>query len=229
MIISVKDNLGPSSRLIRNSIAEFLIFTAQEGGASIEARYEDETIRLTQRLIAELFGTTRASIALHLRNIYVSGELKESATCKDFLHVRQEGQRQISRRVAHYNLDAIISMGYRVNSVRTTRFRRWDASVLRDFAIRGWVIDRRHMENGAFLGKDYFERLLDEIREIRLSDRRFYQKVTDIYSTSVDYNKDAPTTQRFFTTVQNTLHYAVHGHTAAELIASRARADPTWA
>ena len=191
----MKDNLGPSSRLIRNSIAEFLIFT------------------------------TRANISIHLRNVYDSVEPEESTTCKDFLHVRQEGQRQISRRVAHYNLDAIISMGYRVNSVRTTRFRRWDASVLRDFAIRGWVIDRRHMENGAFLGKDYFERLLDEIREIRLSDRRFYQKVTDIYATSVDYNKDAPTTKRFFTTVQNKLHYAVHGHTAAELIASRARAD----
>ena len=212
-------------RLIRNSTAEFLIFTAQEGGASIEARYEDETIWLTQRLMAELFGTTRANITLHLRNIYDSGELEESATCKDFLHVRQEGQRQVSRQVAHYNLDAIISVGYRVNSVRATQFRQWATSVLRDFAIRGYVIDRRRMENGTFLSEDYFERLLDEIREIRLSERRFYQKVTDIYATSVDYNKDAPTTKRFFATVQNKLHYAVHGHTAAELITSRARAD----
>ena len=224
-----------SRRLIRNSTAEFLIFTAQEGGASIEARYEDETIWLTQRMMAELFGTTRANITLHLRNIYDSGELEESATCKDFLHVRQEGQRQVSRQVAHYNLDAIISVGYRVNSVRATQFRQWATSVLRDFAIRGYVIDRRRMENGTFLSEDYFERLLDEIREIRLSERRFYQKVTDIYATSVDYNKDAPTTKRFFATVQNKLHYAVHGHTAAELIQSRARAGQphmgltTWA
>ena len=210
-----------SRRLIRNSTAEFLIFTAQEGGASIEARYEDETIWLTQRLMAELFGTTRANITLHLRNIYDSGELAESATCKDFLHVRQEGQRQVSRQVAHYNLDAIISVGYRVNSVRATQFRQWATSVLRDFAIRGYVIDRRRMENGTFLSEDYFDRLLDEIREIRLSERRFYQKVTDIYATSIDYNKDAPTTKRFFATIQNKLHYAVHGHTAAELIASR--------
>ena len=218
-------NPDSPSKLIRNSTAEFLIFTAQDGGSSIEARYEDETIWLTQRRMAELFGTTRANITLHLRNIYDSGELEESATCKDFLHVRQEGQRQVSRRVAHYDLDAIISVGYRVNSVRATQFRQWATSVLRGFAIRGYVIDRQRMENGTFLGEDYFERLLDEIREIRLSERRFYQKVTDIYATSIDYNKDAPTTKRFFATVQNKLHYAVHGHTAAELIQSRARAD----
>ena len=218
-------NPDSPTKLIRNSTAEFLIFTAQDGDSNIEARYEDETIWLTQRRIAELFGTTRANITLHLRNIYDSGELEESATCKDFLHVRQEGQRQVSRRVAHYNLDVIISVGYRVNSVRATQFRQWATSVLRDFAIRGYVIDRQRMENGTFLGEDYFERLLDEIREIRLSERRFYQKITDIYATSIDYNKDAPTTKRFFATVQNKLHYAVHGHTAAELIQSRARAD----
>lgn len=222
-------------QLIRNSTAEFLIFTAHEGGASIEARYEDETIWLTQKLMAELFGTTRANVALHLRNIYESGELEESATCKDFLQVRQEGSRQVSRRVAHYNLDAIISVGYRVNSVRATQFRQWATRVLRDFAIRGYVIDRERMENGTFLGEDYFERLLEEIREIRLSERRFYQKVTDIYATSVDYNRDAPTTKRFFATVQNKLHYAIHGHTAAELIRQRANANQphmgltTWA
>ena len=146
-------NPDPPSKLIRNSTAEFLIFTAQDGDSSIEARYEDETIWLTQRLMAELFGTTRANITLHLRNIYDSGELEESATCKDFLHVRQEGQRQVSRRVAHYNLDTIISVGYRVNSVRATQFRQWATSVLRDFAIRGYVIDRQRMENGTFLGE----------------------------------------------------------------------------
>lgn len=225
----------PSGKLIRNSTAEFLIFTSQENRSSIEARYEEGTIWLTQKLMAELFGTTRENITLHLRNIYDSGELDEVATCKDFLQVRQEGSRRVNRRVAHYNLDAIISVGYRVNSVRATQFRQWATQVLRDFAMRGYVIDRQRMENGTFLGEDYFERLLEEIREIRLSERRFYQKVTDIYATSVDYNKDAPTTKRFFATVQDKLHYAVHGQTAAELIESRADASQphmgltTWA
>ena len=212
-------------KLIRNSTAEFLIFTAQEGADSIQARYEDETLWLTKQLMAELFGTTRANVSIHLRNIYESGELTEVATCKEFLQVRTEGSRQVNRRVPHYNLDAIISVGYRVNSVRATQFRQWATRVLRDFAIRGYVIDRERMANGTFLSEDYFERLLEELREIRLSERRFYQKVTDIYATSVDYNRDAPTTKRFFATVQNKLHYAVHGHTAAELIRERADAD----
>jgi len=214
-----------SEKLIRNSTAEFLIFTAQEGVDSIQARYEEETLWLTKQLMAELFGTSRANISIHLRNIYESEELTEAATCKKFLQVRTEGSREVSRRVPHYNLDAIISVGYRVNSVRATQFRQWATRVLRDFAIRGYVIDRERMANGTFLGEDYFERLLEEIREIRLSERRFYQKVTDIYATSVDYNRDAPTTKRFFATVQNKLHYAVHGHTAAELIRERADAD----
>ena len=215
----------PSRKLIRNSTAEFLIFTAQDAGASIEARYEDDTVWLTQKLMAELFGVDVRTISEHLGNVYSSGELEREATIRKFRIVRSEGSRQVTRGIDHYNLDAIISVGYRVNSVRATQFRQWATSVLRDFAIRGYVIDRQRMENGTFLGEDYFERLLDEIREIRLSERRFYQKVTDIYATSVDYNKDAPTTKRFFATVQNKLHYAVHGHTAAELIASRARAD----
>ena len=209
-------------RLIRNSTAEFLIFTAQEGSASIEARFEDATIWLPQKLMAELFGTTRENVTQHLKNIYEAGELAESATRKDFLQVRQEGAREVRRPVSYYNLDAIISVGYRVNSVRATQFRQWATRVLRDFAIRGYVMDRKRLENGSFLGEDYFERLLEEIREIRLSERRFYQKVTDIYATSLDYNPDAPTTKQFFATVQNKLHYAVHGHTAAELIAERA-------
>ncbi|RRD45179.1 virulence RhuM family protein [Tessaracoccus sp. OH4464_COT-324] len=235
-ILTQDSNLLQSSgKLIRNSTVEFLIFTSQEGGASIEARYEDDTVWLSQKLMAELFGTSRENITLHLRNIYDSGELEEMATCKDFLQIRKEGSRQVKRRVVHYNLDAIISVGYRVNSVRATQFRQWATKVLRDFAIRGYVIDRQRMENGTFLGEDYFERLLEEIREIRLSECRFYQKVADIYATSVDYNKDAPITKRFFDTVQNKLHYAVHGQTAAELIQSRAdAAQPhmgltTWA
>lgn len=218
-------NPDPPTKLIRNSTAEFLIFTAQDGGANIEARYEDETIWLTQRLMAELFDVDVRTISEHLGNVFSSGELEREATIRKFRIVRSEGSRQVTRSIDHYNLDAIISVGYRVNSVRATQFRQWATSVLRDFAIRGYVIDRQRMENGTFLGEDYFERLLDEIREIRLSERRFYQKVTDIYATSVDYNKDAPTTKRFFATVQNKLHYAVHGHTAAELIQSRARAD----
>ena len=219
------NNPDPPSKLIRNSTAEFLIFTAQDGGASIEARYEDETIWLTQRLMAELFDVDVRTISEHLGNVFSSGELEREATIRKFRIVRSEGSRQVTRSIDHYNLDAIISVGYRVNSVRATQFRQWATSVLRDFAIRGYVIDRQRMENGTFLGEDYFERLLDEIREIRLSERRFYQKITDIYATSIDYNKDAPTTKRFFATVQNKLHYAVHGHTAAELITSRARAD----
>ena len=174
-------------KLIRNSTAEFLIFTAQDGGGSIEARYEDETVWLTQKLMAELFDVDVRTISEHLGNIFSSGELERQATIRKFRIVRTEGARKVGRDIDHYNLDAIISVGYRVNSVRATQFRQWATQVLRDFAIRGYVIDRERMENGQFLGRDYFERLLEEIREIRLSERRFYQKVTDIYATSVDY------------------------------------------
>ena len=210
---------------IRNSTAEFLIFTAQAGEQSIEARFEDQTVWLTQKLMAELFQVDVRTVSEHLGNIFANGELSEDRTVRNFRIVRQEGARQVSRMVAHYNLDAIISVGYRVNSVRATQFRQWATSVLRDFAIKGWVLDKKRLENGAFLGEEYFERLLDEIREIRLSERKFYQKVTDIYATAVDYNVDAPTTRTFFASVQNKLHFAVHGHTAAELIRNRADAD----
>lgn len=211
-----------SKRLIRNSTAEFLRFTAHEGAESIEARYEDETIWLTQKLMGELFGVDVRTVSEHLRNIYGTEELVPEATLRKFRIVRQEGQREVAREIEHYNLDAIISVGYRVNSRRATQFRQWATSVLKQFAIRGYVIDRERMENGSSLGEDYFEHLLEEIREIRLSERRFYQKVTDIYATSVDYNPEAPTSRQFFATVQNKLHYAVHGHTAAELIQERA-------
>lgn len=207
---------------IRNSTAEFLIFTAQAGEQSIEARYEDETLWLSQKLMAELFGIDVRTVSEHLKNIFVSNELVPEATVRKFRIVQQEGQREVSRAVDFYNLDAIISVGYRVNSIRATQFRQWATSVLREFAIKGYVLDRQRMENGSFLGEDYFERLLAEIREIRLSERRFYQKITDIYSTSVDYHKDAPTTKAFFAKVQNKLHYTIHGHTAAELICKRA-------
>ena len=194
------ENANPKTgtQLIRNSTAEFLIFTGQAGEQSIEARYEDETIWLTQNLMAELFQVKTQNITLHLKKIYKEGELNESATCKDFLQVQTEGNRQVQRKRKFYNLDAIISVGYRVNSVRATQFRQWATRVLREFAIKGYVLDKKRMENGSFLGEAYFERLLEEIREIRLSERRFYQKITDIYATSVDYNKDAPTTRAFF-------------------------------
>lgn len=211
-----------SKKLIRNSTAEFLIFTGLAGEQSIEARYEDETVWLSQRLMAELFGVDVRTVSEHLKNIFASHELAPEATIRKFRIVQQEGQREVSRAVDFYNLDAIISVGYRVNSIRATQFRQWATGVLREFAIKGYVLDRQRMENGSFLGEDYFERLLAEIREIRLSERRFYQKITDIYATSVDYNKDAPTTKAFFAKVQNKLHYAIHGHTAAELIHKRA-------
>ena len=212
----------PGTKLIRNSTAEFLIFTGQAGEQSIEARYEDETIWLSQKLMAALFEVSVPTVNEHLKNVYETGEIDHEATIRKFRIVQTEGKRDVARNVDFYNLDAIISIGYRVNSVRATQFRQWATQVLREFAIKGYVLDRKRMENGAFLGEDYFERLLEEIREIRLSERRFYQKITDIYATSVDYNRDAPTTKVFFAKVQNKLHFAVHGRTAAELITERA-------
>ena len=206
---------------IRNSTAEFLIFTGQAGEESIEVRFENQTIWLTQKLMAELFAVTVPTINEHLKNILASGELDEPAVIRNFLTTAADGKNYQTR---HYNLDAVISVGYRVNSVRATQFRQWATQVLREFAIKGWVLDRKRLENGTFLGEDYYERLLEEIREIRLSERRFYQKVTDIYATSADYNGDAPTTREFFAKVQNKLHFAIHGRTAAELIHQRADA-----
>ena len=206
-------------KLIRNSTAEFLIFTGQAGEQSIEARYEDETLWLSQKLMAELFGVDVRTVSEHLKNIFASQELAAEAVIRKFRITASDGK---NYQTQFYNLDAIISVGYRVNSIRATQFRQWATGVLREFAIKGYVLDRQRMENGSFLGEDYFEQLLAEIREIRLSERRFYQKITDIYATSVDYNKDAPTTKAFFAKVQNKLHYAIHGHTAAELIRKRA-------
>ncbi|TAN85266.1 MAG: cell filamentation protein Fic [Gallionella sp.] len=208
-----------SKKLIRNSTAEFLIFTAQAGEQSIEARYEDKTVWLTQKLMAELFAVDVRTVSEHLKNIFSSGELGEDSVVRKFRITAADGKFYATN---HYNLDAIISVGYRVNSVRATQFRQWATGVLREFAIKGYVLDRKRLENGAFLGEDYFEHLLAEIREIRLSERKFYQKVTDIYATAVDYNRDAPTTKAFFAKVQNKLHFAIHGHTAAELIVQRA-------
>ena len=207
---------------IRNSTAEFLIFQIENQEDGIEVMYRDETLWLTQDAIALLFDKGRSTITEHLQNIFQSGELQEDSVCRKFRRTAADGKEYATK---YYNLDAVISVGYRVNSVRATQFRQWCTYILRQFAIRGYVIDKKRMENGSFLNEDYFEHLLAEIREIRLSERRFYQKLTDIYATSIDYNRNAPTTRLFFQKVQNKMHYAVHGHTAAELIVERADAE----
>lgn len=210
------------NKLIRNSTAEFLIFSQQEGNQGIEVRYEDNEIWLTQKRMAELFDCSSDNISLHLKNIFKEGELEEHSVTEIFSATATDGKNYNTK---HYNLDAVISVGYRVNSLRATQFRQWATKVLREFAQKGYVLDRERMENGTFLGEDYFERLLEEIREIRLSERRFYQKVTDIFATSMDYNKASPIAKTFFAAVQNKLHYAIHQHTAAELIMQRANAS----
>lgn len=207
---------------IRNSTAEFLVFAKDNAADTIAVRFQDRMLWLTLQLIADLFDVSKSTVSEHLTHIYAAAELDASATVRKFRTVRQEGRRQVERQLEYYNLEAIIAVGYRVNSLRATQFRRWATGVLRDFALRGYVLDRKRMENGAFLGEDYFERLLEEIREIRLSERRFYQKITDIYATAMDYDRNAETTRLFFAKVQNKLHYAVHRHTAAELIYERA-------
>jgi hypothetical protein len=214
------DNKNPEQKInIRNSTSDFLIFTQQAGEKGIEAHYENDTIWLTQKIMAELFDVTTSAINQHLQNIFESQELDQNSVIKKHLITATDGKKYNSQ---FYNLDAIISVGYRINSKRATQFRQWATQVLHQFAIKGYVLDRKRLENGAFLGEDYFEQLLAEIREIRLSERHFYQKVTDIYAISVDYNKDAPTTREFFAKVQNKLHYAIHGHTASEIIIERA-------
>jgi len=209
---------------IRNSTAEFLVFTNQNKTSTIEVRYEDETIWLSQKLMAELFNVKIPTINEHLKKIFSSGELDENSVIRKFLITASDGKNYNTK---YYNLDAVISVGYRVNSTRATQFRQWATQVLKEYAIKGYVLDRKRMENGSFIDEDYFEHLLEEIREIRLSERRFYQKVTDIYATSIDYNKNAPTTRDFFAKVQNKLHYAIHQHTAAELIVKRSDSEKT--
>ena len=217
---------------IRNSTAEFLTFVATGKEDGIQVLYKDETVWATQKAMATLFDCSTDNIGLHLKNIFKSGELIEDSVTEKISATAADGKNYLTK---FYNLDAIISVGYRVNSIRATQFRQWCAYVIRQFAIRGYIVDKKRMENGSFINVDYFEQLLEEIREIRLSERNFYQKLTDIYATAIDYNKDAPTTRRFFKKVQNKMHYAVHGHTAAELIVERANAEKehmgltTWA
>lgn len=207
---------------IRSSAEEFLIFSAQAGADTIEVRYEDGTLWLTQKMMGILFDVEANTITYHLKEIYGSSELEREATTRKFRVVQMEGNRNVARETDHYNLDAIISVGYRVNSIRATQFRKWATQVLKKYTLEGYVLDRKRMENGSFLNEDYFEKLLEEIREIRLSERRFYQKITDIYATSLDYDKDSLLTKRFFAKVQNKMHYAVSHQTAAEIIYKRA-------
>ena len=209
----------PKKIQIRNSTAEFLVFTTQAGEKGIEVRVEDETVWLTQKLIGVLFDKGRSTITEHLQKIFATGELDEKAVCRDFRHTAKDGKEYLT---AFYNLDAIIAVGFRVNSARATQFRQWAIGILRDFAIRGYVLDKERLKNGAVFDQAYFDNLLAEIREIRASERRFYQKITDIYAMAMDYSAEAETTQAFFATVQNKLHFAIHGHTAAELIMGRA-------
>jgi hypothetical protein len=206
---------------IRNSTAEFLIFTSQVGEDSIEVRVDEGTVWLSQKLMAQLFDVNVRTVNEHLQNIFKATELVEDSVIRNYRITAADGKGYNTK---FYNLDAIIAVGFRVNSERATQFRQWATGVLREFSIKGYVLDKARLENGSFLGEQYFDRLLDEIREIRLSERKFYQKITDIYTTSLDYSKDVEATQLFFAKVQNKLHYAIHGSTAAELLMQRSNA-----
>lgn len=223
---------------IRSSAAEYLTYVASIGGQedSIEMRYEDENIWLTQKMMAVLYGVDVRTISDHIKKVYADSELEELATIRKFRIVQLEGSRQVQRETNHYNLQMIIAVGFKVNNERAVQFRKWVNSIVKDYTIKGWVMDDERLKNGgSVLTVEYFDRLLEQIREIRLSERRFYQKITDIYATSLDYDRTASTTKLFFAKVQNKMHYAVHGHTAAELIYERADAKKphmglsTWA
>ena len=203
---------------IRNSTAEFLIFTKQNKEKTIEVIVDEESVWLSQKLIAELFGTTRNNITMHLTNI-LEKELNENSVCKEFLHTASDGK---NYKTKYYNLEAIIAVGFKVNSKRAIDFRLWAINILKQYSIKGYILDKERLKNGTFLNENYFDELLQEIREIRISERNFYQKITDIYATSLDYNVTSPITKEFFKTVQNKMHFAVHGNTAAEIIVNRA-------
>lgn len=222
---------------IRSSAAEYLTYVASIGDQSnsIEMRYEDENIWLTQKMMATLYDMDVRTINDHIKKIYKDAELEETATIRKFRIVQTEGVRQVSREVAHYNLQMIIAVGFKVNNERAVQFRKWANGIVKDYTIKGWVMDDTRLKNGTYLTEKYFEEQLERIREIRASERKFYQKVTDLYATAVDYDLNAAATKRFYATVQNKMHFAIHGHTAAELIVERANAEKehmgltTWA
>ncbi|KFI95253.1 virulence RhuM family protein [Bifidobacterium stellenboschense] len=206
--------------------ANIVLYQDGDRNVQVQMRYEDETFWMTQKAMAELFDVTVPNISYHLKGIYDSGELEPERTVKDFLIVRQEGSRKVSRTVAFYNLDAIIAVGYRVNSMKATRFRQWATKTLREYIIKGFVLNDDMLKNGRPFGEDYFDELLRRIRDIRASERRFYQKITDLFQDiSVDYDPKSQEARDFFANVQNRFHYAVSGHTAAEIINDRVDAD----
>ena len=212
---------------IRSSAAEYLTYVASIGEqeSSIEVRYEDENIWLTQKMLGTIYDVDVRTINEHIKNIYSDSELLEDSTIRNFRIVQNEGNRQVSRDVKHYNLQMIITIGFKVNSERAVQFRKWVNQIAKDYTIKGWVMDDERLKRGSYLTDKYFNEQLERIREIRASERKFYQKITDIYATAIDYDKNAQSTKRFYATVQNKMHYAVHGHTAAELIVERADSE----
>lgn len=234
----MKKNTKKEVSMVRSSAAEYLTFIAATGDHqdSVEMRYEDENIWLTQKMMATLYDVSVSAINQHLKKIYDDGELTQEATIKKYLIVRNEGGRKVTREVAHYNLQAIIAVGFKVNNQRAVRFRVWANQIVEEYTIKGFAMDDERLKRGGtVLTKQYFEEQLERIREIRISERNFYQKLTDIYATSLDYDRNALTTKAFFAKVQNKMHYAVHRHTAAELVYERADANKphmgltTWA
>jgi len=223
MVMSKKKT--PEEKNIRSSAAEYLTYIAATGDnpQSVEMRYEDENIWLTQKMLATLYDVEIPTINEHIAKIYSDHELEPEATIRNFRIVQTEGSRQVTREVKHYNLQMIIAIGFKINSDRAVQFRKWVNKIAKDYTIQGWVMDDERLKNGgSVLTEKYYDKLLEKIREIRLSERRFYQKVTDIYATALDYDKDAKTTREFFAKVQNKMHFAVHGQTAAEVIYNRA-------
>ena len=209
---------------IRSSAAEYLTYVASVGEQqdSVEMRYEDENIWLTQKMMATLYDVDVRTVNEHIKKIYLDSELEEDSTIRNFRIVQTEGSRQVTRDTKHYNLQMIIAVGFKVNSERAVQFRKWVNKIAKDYTIKGWVMDDERLKRGTYLTEKYFDEQLERIREIRASERKFYQKITDLYATAIDYDKNSATTKRFYATVQNKMHYAVHGHTASELIVERA-------
>lgn len=227
IVSNEKENQKNSNLQIRSSTAEYLTYIASNGENqnTLEVRYEDENIWLTQKMMAELYGVTTSAINQHLKNIFYDNELEESSVIKKYLITASDGK---NYKTNHYNLQVIIAVGFKVNNEKAVQFRKWANQIVKDYTIQGWVMDVDRLNNfGTIINKDYFEKQLEKVREIRLSERRFYQKITDIYATAIDYDKNAKTTKRFFSAVQNKLHYAIHGQTAAEVIYSRADSNKT--
>ena len=209
---------------IRSSAGEYLTYVASVGDQqdSVEMRYEDENIWLTQKMMATLYDVDVRTINEHIKKIYLDSELEEDSTIRNFRIVQTEGSRQVTRDTKHYNLQMIIAVGFKVNNERAVQFRKWANNIVKDYTIKGWAMDDERLKRGTYLTEKYFDEQLERIREIRASERKFYQKITDLYATAIDYDKNSATTKRFYATVQNKMHYAVHGHTASELIVERA-------